>query len=147
MARNVVFWSVALGVLLLDRVTKLLVLNYVPLHSSIDLLPFVSLTHITNTGALFGVFKNAQIIFVVLAVLVCAYIVWKYHSFKEWYVAPSALVFAGALGNLIDRLLYSGVIDFISVSVWPVFNVADSAISIAVVWLLIGEYVHTKRKI
>jgi signal peptidase II len=64
-----------------------------------------------------------------------------------WYVAPAALVFAGALGNLIDRLLYSGVIDFISVGVWPVFNVADSVISIAVVWLLIVEYVHAERKI
>jgi len=147
MARNLVFWSIALGILLLDRITKLLVLKFIPLHSSIDLLPYVSLTHITNTGALFGVFKNAQIIFVVLAILVCSYIVWKHRSFKEWYVAPAALVFAGALGNLIDRLLYRGVIDFISVSIWPVFNIADSAISIAVVWLLIIEYVHSKRKI
>lgn len=147
MARNVVFWSIALGVLLLDRITKLLVLKFIPLHSSIDLLPYVSLTHITNTGALFGVFKNAQVIFAVLAVIVCVYIAWKYRTFKNWYVAPSALVFAGALGNLIDRLLYSGVIDFISVGVWPVFNVADSAISVAVVWLLISEYIHAERKI
>jgi len=147
MARNVVFWLVALGVLLLDRISKLLVLKFIPLHSSIDLFPYVSFTHITNTGALFGVFKNAQIVFAVLAVLVCIYIVWKYHSFRNWYIAPSALVFAGAFGNLIDRLLYSGVIDFISVGSWPVFNVADSAISIAVVWLLIGEYVHAERKI
>lgn len=147
MARNVVFWSIALSVLLLDRITKLLVLKYIPLHSSINLLPYVSITHVTNTGALFGVFKNAQIIFAVLAVVVCAYILWKYRTFNIWYVAPSALVFAGALGNLVDRLLYSGVIDFISIGIWPVFNVADSAISIAVVWLLIVEYVHSKRKI
>jgi signal peptidase II len=147
MARNVVFWSIALGILLLDRFTKLLVLKFIPLTSSIDLFPYVSLTHITNTGALFGVFKSAQIVFAVLAVVVCAYIVWKYRTFKEWYVVPSAFIFAGALGNLIDRLLYSGVIDFISVGIWPVFNVADSAISVAVVWLLIVEYVHAERKI
>lgn len=80
--RNVVFWLVATGILLLDRITKLLVLVYLPLHSSVKLIPFVSLTHVANTGTLFGLFKNAQWVFIVLASLVCAYILWKYLSFK-----------------------------------------------------------------
>jgi len=145
--RNVVFWGTALSVLFLDRITKLLILSYLPVNSSINLIPFVSLTHVTNTGTLFGLFKNAQWIFIVLAALVCAYVLWKYLSFKAWYVIPSALIFAGAFGNLVDRLLYSGVIDFIHVGFWPIFNVADSAISIAVVWLIVGEYVHAERNI
>lgn len=145
--RHVVFWALVVGIFVFDRLTKFLVVSFMSLGSSINLAPFVSLTYVMNTGTFFGLFKGAPMLFILLAFVVCLYIVWRYSSFKQIYVIPAALVFAGALGNLVDRLLYGGVIDFIDVGFWPVFNVADSAISIAVVLLVVREYVLTNQKI
>ncbi|HLF54398.1 MAG TPA: signal peptidase II [Candidatus Nanoarchaeia archaeon] len=143
-SKHLNFWSVAIIIFLLDRITKLLVLNYIPLNSSIQVLPFFSLTHILNTGTAFGLLKNAQWFFLIFASAVSAFIIVKYQTFQPKIQLLSALVLGGALGNLFDRLFYGAVIDFINFSFWPAFNIADSAISIAVVLLL---YCESKRNI
>lgn len=145
-SKHLVFWSVAVFVFLLDRISKLLILNFVPLNSSFDI-GIVSISHFRNTGTLFGLFRNASWFFVLFAVLVSAYIIWKYSSFSKQLQPVLGLILAGALGNLVDRLVYGSVIDFIDFHFWPAFNVADSAISIAVVVLLVREYVLNKRNI
>jgi len=131
-----VFWSVALGVLLLDRITKLAVLAFLPLGVSRDVGLF-ALTHVRNTGTVFGLAKGAGVILGLFALVVCAYIICNYSRFVRKEQAIAGLVFAGAAGNLIDRIWYGSVIDFVDVRVWPVFNVADAAITIAIVLLLI----------
>lgn len=136
MGKQVRFWSVALSVLLLDRITKFLVVRYLEVGESIDV-GFFSLTHVLNTGSAFGMFKGASVLLGILAAGVTIYILLRYSRFELKLQPVLGLVFAGALGNLIDRLYYGAVIDFINLHWWPVFNIADSAITVAIIWLLI----------
>ncbi len=144
--RSLVFWSVAVFVFLLDRISKFLVLNFIPLNSSIDLKLF-SLTHLTNTGTAFGLFKSASWFFIVFAAAVAVFLILKHKSFEANLQPVLGLILGGALGNLTDRLYYGAVVDFIDFHFWPAFNVADSAVSIAVVWILYREYIQKKRKV
>jgi signal peptidase II len=144
--KHLTFWGVAIFVFILDRISKLLVINNIPLNSSIDL-GFFSLTHITNTGTLFGLAKGVPWFFILFAAAVSVYILVKYTSFQKKYQPILGLILAGAMGNLVDRLLYGAVIDFVDFHFWPAFNVADSAISVAIIALLILEYWPRKRNI
>jgi len=146
MRRHVLFWSIVVCLLVLDRVSKWLVIQFIPLHESISVFPFLSLTHVLNTGTAFGLFQNAGWFFTIFAIGVSAYIIYAYRTFDMSMQVLLALVLAGALGNLVDRLIYGAVIDFVDVHVWPVFNVADSAISIAVVLLLVREFFQRERR-
>ena len=147
MARNYLnFWNLAIAVFILDRITKFLVAKYIPLNSSIDF-SFVSISHVLNTGTAFGFFKNASWFFIVFAAAVSVYLILKHKTFSAQLQPILGLILGGALGNLLDRLLYGGVLDFIDFHFWPAFNVADSAVTIAVILLLYREYVPQKRNI
>jgi len=141
------FWIVAVSVFTVDRVTKLAILNSFALGESISILPFLSLTYVQNTGTAFGLFKNASALFLIFASLVSAYILYTYRRYSGITLAALALLLAGALGNLLDRILYGSVIDFVNFHVWPVFNIADSAIFIAIILLLFHELVQKRRKL
>ena len=109
---------------------------------SVPLLPpLLSLTYVQNTGAAFGLFRGQRLLFIFLAIGIAAWIL------REMLTAPApgrgaawgfALVLGGSAGNLIDRLRVGYVIDFLDFHVWPVFNVADAAITIGVALLLWG---------
>ena len=144
--KHVTFWSVALAVFILDRLSKFLILNYIPLNSSVNLKIF-SLTHVTNTGTAFGLLKNASWFFIIFAAAVSVFLILKYKTFAINLQPILGLILGGAIGNLFDRLLYGAVIDFIDFHFWPAFNMADSAVSIAVVLLLLIEYWPKKRNI
>lgn len=123
----------------IDRVSKLLVLKCLALGESWSPIPFlrrwVSLTHVTNTGVAFGLFPDQGTLFIAIAVIVIAAIVVYYRHLPRDQVlvrVSLGLQLGGALGNLIDRLRYGRVIDFIDFKVWPVFNLADSAIVVGV---------------
>lgn len=140
------FWNVAIFVFILDRITKFLVTEYIPLNSSIDF-PVISISHVLNTGTAFGLFKNASWFFVMFASAVSVYLILKRKTFSESLQPILGLILGGALGNLVDRLLYGAVIDFIDFHFWPAFNVADSAVTVAVILLLYREYIPKKRNI
>ena len=135
-------------VLLLDQGTKLLADSSMALYDPIELLPSLALTKAYNTGAAFSFLGDAsgwqRWFFSGLAVVVCGVLlVWlrRLHA-REWRTALAlTLILGGAIGNLIDRLLYGHVIDFIDVYYktwhWPTFNVADSAISIGAALLVL----------
>ena len=146
-SRHLRFWAIAVTVFLLDRITKFVVIKMIPLGASIDLLPFLSFTHIVNTGTAFGLFKNAHMFFMMFALAVSAFIIVEHQSFKKNTQMIAALVLGGALGNVVDRALYGAVIDFIRVPFWPAFNIADSAITIAIILLIVQEVRHEKQKI
>ena len=146
MAKRLTFWSIAVSVFILDRISKFLILAYVPLNSEISLKVF-SLTHVLNTGTFFGLLKNASWFFVIFAAAVSVFLVLKYRSFPDSLQPMLGLILGGAVGNLVDRLLYGAVIDFIDFHFWPSFNIADSAVTIAVVLLLLREYWPQKRKV
>ena len=137
------FWATALCVLALDRVTKLLVLAYLPIASSKGLGP-IALTHVRNTGTFFGLGKGAGLFLGLFAGAVCVYIISEYRKNPINVQPLLALVFAGAFGNLLDRIVHGSVIDFIDLKFWPVFNIADAAITVAIVWLLVNA-IRAKR--
>ena len=126
------------AILVLDRLTKFLVSNELNLNSSIPLIKgifYISLVH--NRGAAFGFLKNQFPLFIATS-LIAIILIWralKSNKYSKTYTIALSLILAGALGNLVDRLLYGYVIDFLDFRVWPVFNVADSAITIGAIIL------------
>ncbi|MBE0435903.1 MAG: signal peptidase II [Methylomicrobium sp.] len=136
-------------VLVLDQVTKLAVVANMQLYQSIQVLPFFNLTYVHNTGAAFSFLSEAggwqRWFFAVLAFVISVVItVWlaRLKRHETLLAVSLALVLGGAVGNLIDRLAYGYVIDFLDVYYqdwhWPAFNIADSAITIGVA-LMIAE--------
>lgn len=149
------FWMIVLGALLFDQITKKIVRGQIPLHHSLDF-GWIALTHTTNTGISFGMLREYPIVPTVAAVIISVWIIWSIHNEKHNKLISTALalILSGAVGNLVDRIIQGFVTDFIDLKWWPVFNVADSAITVGgvmlVVALIIEEYqLHkkiTKRK-
>ena len=141
--RDLVLPLVAVIVVVADQFSKTWVIENIPLNTTLEIIPplkdiFV-LTHITNSGAAFGLFPQASLVFTFVALAVSVAIVFYYRSIPagEWLVRMSlGLQLGGAIGNLIDRLRFGSVVDLLYVRFWPVFNVADSAIVCGVVLLM-----------
>jgi len=133
-------WLIAGLTVVADQLTKSLVAAAFAPGESLPLLSRVlHLTYVQNTGAAFGLFKGQHALFIVLSLLVIAWIIREFLT-KRALSRPMgwgyALVLGGAIGNLIDRMRLRYVVDFIDIRVWPVFNVGDSAITIGVALLL-----------
>jgi signal peptidase II len=113
------------------------------------MLPYVRILHINNTGAAFGLFKNGNMIFMILAIIVSTAILFYYpHVPEKEKVIRFALSLqlAGAVGNLIDRIVFGTVTDFISVGNFAIFNVADSSITVGVIILLIAVWWQDRKE-
>jgi signal peptidase II len=127
-----VIWPFAALVVILDRITKWLVVTRMKPLESIPLIPGVfHLTYVRNPGAAFGVLAYRRDFFLIVTALVIASVLYysKYVSKDQVFLRASlGLQLGGAIGNLIDRLRSGLVVDFLDFRVWPVFNVADSAI-------------------
>lgn len=143
-SRTIVF-AVGAAVVVLDQLTKALVLVFLPLHHSVPVVDgLVNLVHVRNPGAAFSLLADApawlrQPFFITLtlaAVVVLAVLAGRLGPEERVMRLAMGGVLGGALGNLIDRLRYGEVIDFLDVHWgdlhWPAFNVADSSITIAV---------------
>lgn len=125
------FWLTAIGIILLDRCSKLWIMNNMDIGNSWGLIKgILNITYVHNRGAAFGIMQGRSWLFVSLAaivIIVAVYYQSKYHP-ERWIQYALAFIVGGAAGNVIDRILYSSVVDFISVGWFPVFNVADMAI-------------------
>lgn len=143
-------WLSAL-VIFVDQVTKRVIDSAMQLHQTIELIPYFQLTYMRNQGAAFSFLSGAggwqRWFFIGLAIVASIFIfVWlrKLDPSRRREAVAWALVLGGALGNLIDRILYGYVIDFLDVYVgdwhWPAFNVADSAITVGVALLLLDSF-------
>ena len=133
-------------VLFLDQLTKSVINLTLDLGQSITLIPNVLwLTHVRNTGISFSFLtgNNLLLIFVVVAILGLL-LFWHDQFSTPLAKVAYVLILAGLLGNLIDRILLGSVVDFVNLGWFPVFNVADSAISIAFVLLLYDELMQSK---
>lgn len=143
-------FAVVIVVLFLDQLSKFLVTKNLSLNQSHPLIKGVlHFTLMHNRGAAFGVFKNHLPLFIFAAItaIVLIYFELKNERQRKYsiYFISLSLILAGALGNLIDRLFFGYVIDFLDFRIWPVFNVADSAITIGAV--LLGYFIlFTKVK-
>ncbi|MFM8765577.1 MAG: signal peptidase II [Spartobacteria bacterium] len=146
---------ITLPLYLLDQVTKWLVLRFIATDEFVPVIPGVFyLVQVHNTGAAFGMLKNNNLFFMILAsvALVLVAVFARRGFFAD---APSrfgaALLVSGVLGNLTDRILHGYVIDFLDVILpwyghWPAFNVADSAICAAAALFLISGFLNTEKK-
>src|SRR5438552_314782 len=151
--RYILFLSLPLYAL--DQWTKQLVLRFIDPDRPRTLVSgFFSLVNVTNTGAAFGSFRNNNTFFIVIssvALLVVVVLLVRRRARNIWRDVSLALLLAGILGNLTDRLLFGHVIDFLLFDLhvpyahpWPAFNVADSCISIAVVLFIIHSFAKEK---
>lgn len=133
------------AVVLLDQITKMLVLRFLPLYHSTTVIPgFFDLTHVQNPGGAFGFLAGSDarlraVVFLFVSLVAVGLILWFYFkspSSHPWLSGAFAMIFGGAVGNLIDRIRFGKVTDFLDVYVgrlhWPAFNLADSAITIGI---------------
>ena len=135
--QNKAVWITLIVLLLIDRVTKRLTLEFLA-DNTLMLLPYLHLRYVQNTGAAFGTMQGGNTILIVITLLILVYLLknWKelcaYGPLVKWGLV---LILGGALGNLYDRITLGFVVDFIDLRVWPVFNAADSFITVGGVML------------
>ncbi len=141
------------SVVFIDQVTKIFFSKVLSVGESLPIIRSVlHMTLVHNTGIAFGLFKNQGIVFIiipVIAVVLLAYNIYYYRLNEEklerFYIVTFSMILGGAIGNLIDRIHLGYVIDFIDFRVWPVFNIADSAITVGAVILAI-KYIPSRIK-
>ena len=141
----------AAAIVAADQFTKYLVLQNIPLHGHVDFIPgLLSLTYVLNTGAAFSSFEGAQWLFLIVFLVVTAAIVWEF-SGKRWPFTTGerwliAAIYAGGVGNMIDRFRFGYVVDMIQTDFiqFPVFNVADCFITCSCFLLLAHLFLFNK---
>ncbi|PLX41162.1 MAG: signal peptidase II [Deltaproteobacteria bacterium] len=156
MGRFILFAITAILTAGLDLGTKALVeASLTPYQSSPVIDGLFNLTYLKNKGAAFGFLSGSGEMrvpfFIIITLVAMGFILWllKRHGKERALHLPLGLIFGGAAGNLVDRIRYGSVVDFIDLHWggyhWPAFNVADAAICIGVVLLLIMEFSHGRK--
>ncbi len=147
--------GLALAILIADQFTKVLIQGYYKLGAGTTVTSFFDLTRVHNRGAAFSFLSDAsgwqRWFFTVFGLLAAIIITWllRSHAGQKLFAFALACILGGALGNVLDRLLYGHVIDFL-VFHWrhwyfPAFNLADSAITIGVAGLILDELLRVRR--
>ncbi|MGV8146472.1 MAG: signal peptidase II [Alkaliphilus sp.] len=133
-------------ILALDKITKLLAIEYLqPIRTLPIIEDIFHLTYLENRGAAFGILQGQRIFFLIATTVVVIAIVIFMYKFKKMHRPMKLglnLIVAGAIGNLIDRIRFGFVVDFFDFRIWPVFNIADSAV---VVGAILVSYIVLKH--
>jgi signal peptidase II len=151
--RGGLFLIIAACIVALDQISKLWVRSNITLYESVPIFGCVSLTNVRNTGSAFGLFVNQAFLLALIAIVgvVAILLFYRYFSKSSMLgVSALSLVFGGAIGNLIDRLRFGYVTDFIDVRLWhdfhwPSFNVADSAITVGSIVLVVFIFLTFRK--
>jgi signal peptidase II len=151
--------GLAVLVVIIDQITKLWIISNFALHEQQNVIPgLFDLVYVTNTGAAFGFLAGSkswlrQVFFVGVAVVALVVIVYAYGHLKKQgklFVYSLGLIGGGAIGNLIDRLRFGSVVDFLDFYLgshhWPAFNAADSAITVGVGLFLLGTLLQHREE-
>ena len=160
---SLLLWlGIALVILLADQLTKLLIVDSFALGDSQTITTFFNLVRVHNSGAAFSMLSTAsgwqRWFFTAIGVVATLFILWllRSHPTQKLFCFALALVLGGAVGNVIDRIAYGHVVDFLDFH-WdwlspvffqghfPAFNVADSAISVGAVCLILDELIRIRR--
>ena len=156
MSRTWPWFALAAALVAVDQLTKWAVLANFAYGERLQLTGFFNLVLVCNKGAAFSFLADAQgwqtplfIVFALVAALVCGTLIVR-NPGKRLFCAGLALVVGGALGNVIDRLRYGCVVDYLDFHLarwhWPAFNVADSAITVGALLLILEGFVHDERR-
>ncbi|MBU0467928.1 MAG: signal peptidase II [Candidatus Omnitrophica bacterium] len=140
----VVSFIVVIAVILFDRITKSFFSELLSFGESLPIIYNVlHMTMVHNTGIAFGFLKGHGAVPIIMTVIAFALLIFNIYYYRKndealtrSYMVAFSLIFGGAIGNLIDRITLGYVVDFIDFRVWPVFNIADSAITIGAVVIL-----------
>ena len=131
------------SVIFLDQLTKFLALRFLQLNTPVPLIKnFLNLTLVHNRGAAFGFFQNQLLLFVLVSLFAIGLILYNLKTNSIILKLSLSLILGGAIGNLVDRLRFGFVVDFLDLRIWPVFNIADSVITIAALvlsWELLSK--------
>ncbi len=149
--------AIAVGVLALDQLTKWWILSVVMQPPRlIEVTPFFNLVLVWNRGISFGLFNNssawnAVILSAVALAITVALIVWLWRVSQPLLAAAIGLIIGGAVGNIIDRVRFGAVCDFLDVHAfgyhWPAFNVADAAITVGAIAILYDALVRPRQAV
>jgi signal peptidase II len=140
-------------VIVLDQVTKHMVRDRMQLDQSISVMgDNIRLTYVENSGMAFGIHIPDGMIFTLISIAATIAIIYYLNqqwNSSGWIKSALALILGGAVGNLIDRIAFARVVDFIDVGVgryrWPVFNVADSAVVVGMIMLFVTMFLLEKQ--
>lgn len=141
--RNTVFFLSGLIIVVVDQLSKTWIRTHLPEGQSLFEVGFFRITHIRNSGASFGLLQDQSFALIIVALIgitaILVYVLVMYRRFPLFDSMPGklalGLALGGTLGNLLDRLRFGYVTDFIYFSFWPAFNVADPAVIVAVIIL------------
>lgn len=158
-SRDFIPIGIASFVVIIDQLSKLWIMVNFSLYEQLTVIPgFFNLVYVTNTGAAFGFLAGdksrlRQIFFVGVAIVALGIIVYAYGHLKKQgkiFIYSLGLIGGGAIGNLIDRLRFGSVVDFLDFYLgnyhWPAFNAADSAITVGVALFLLGTLLQHKQE-
>lgn len=146
-----IYYAIALLIVLIDQVTKYLVVKYMDLGQSIPL--WTDVFHLTshrNLGAAFGILQNQRLFFIIITIIVVIGILITLARLKGKQPLTSlalSLILGGAVGNFIDRATTGEVVDFLDFTLinFPIFNVADSAITVGVILMLLDVLLDSRK--
>ena len=154
MKKKVIILSIV--VLMIDIISKFIIKTNLNLYESIKIIPnFFNITYVMNDGAAFSILRGNQILLSILGIFIIIFLGYYINKDKlnNYKVIYYSLLIGGILGNILDRLIYNGVIDFLDFKIfnydYPIFNLADSFIVISVILIIIeiirGKYGNKSR--
>lgn len=139
-------WIIVISAIAADRISKVVCRQYLrPLGSVPVIKGIFHLTYVENTGAAFGMLQGSTWFLALTNALVSAavaYLILKNKPQNRYVKLSLSLILGGALGNLVDRVLFGYVVDFLDFRIWPVFNIADSCVVVGAI--LLGYFVVVK---
>ena len=139
-------YSVAAIVIIIDQIIKFVISNKMSLEQEIEVIPkFFSLYYVKNTGAAFSILQNQRVLLIIISLVFLYFIdrfIEREKDLDKLSIISLGFIIGGIIGNLIDRLIQDGVIDYLSFQfgkyLFPIFNIADSFIIVGIVLLIIG---------
>jgi signal peptidase II len=137
---------VVIAVLALDQLTKAIIVGAIEPGERVEVLPFLDLVHVMNEGVAFGFLGDGArgtVVLITAAALLLVLGWFLRDPLRPWAWLAIGLLAGGAVGNLLDRLARDAVVDFIDISVWPSFNVADIAITAGAVVLVLAAFTES----
>ncbi|MBW2967935.1 signal peptidase II [Candidatus Woesearchaeota archaeon] len=145
---NLALFLVAIVIILVERVVKFYITESLRLGESIPVIGnFLMITRAENSGAAFGILQGFNLLFLIAAIAVFGMIIVYYQKiiYDRLLVFASAFILGGTVGNMMDRLFFGVVIDYINIGFWPTFNISDAALTIGVALLAIYLYFWQKE--
>ncbi|GAB3793634.1 signal peptidase II [Virgibacillus kimchii] len=148
------YYVIALVIIILDQVTKWIIVNTMELGERIPVIEnFFYITSHRNAGAAWGILQGQMVFFYIITVIVVIGIIFymqKYAKENRLLAVSLSLLLGGAIGNFIDRLLHQEVVDFLDFHIFgynfPIFNVADSSLTIGVMLVIIVTIIDERKK-